>query len=95
MVSTSNMLDALHPAQPLSLPHSITLSLSLSPLKLLNFGNSTTRLSDVINFRSKWTQQTRKGDVIITRGDTVTNSRDGGGGSEGGWWRVVVEGEKM
>lgn len=33
----------------------------------------------------------RKGDVIITRGDTVTNSRDGGGrkkrGGGGGWWR--------
>lgn len=26
----------------------------------------------------------RKGDVIITRGDTVTNSRDGGEGGGGG-----------
>lgn len=45
----------------------------------------------------------RKGDVIITRGDTVTNSRDGGGrkkrgggwGGGGGWREGPGQKKKM
>lgn len=51
MVSTSNILDALH----------LTLSLYLYIyihiyIGLLSFGNRTVGLSDVINYGSKWTQ---------------------------------------